>query len=78
MLDAFKQIYSQRGITGLWRGSLSSLPRAAIGSGAQIATFGKTKQMLKDYDIVTQSTLNSFSAGLIAGSIMSGKILVFF
>ncbi|XP_073844390.1 solute carrier family 25 member 35-like [Musca autumnalis] len=74
MMDALSQIYKQRGIFGLWRGSMSAIPRAAIGSGAQIATFGKTKQMLKEYDLVTQSALNSFCAGLIAGSLMSVAI----
>ncbi|TMW45567.1 hypothetical protein DOY81_009353 [Sarcophaga bullata] len=53
---------------------MAAIPRAAIGSGAQIATFGKTKFLLKDYDLVTQPTLNSFCSGLIAGSIMSVAI----
>jgi len=44
---------------------VAALPRAALGSGAQIATFGKTKALLVEYDLVTQPTLNSFSAGLI-------------
>ncbi|XP_061390988.1 solute carrier family 25 member 35-like [Musca vetustissima] len=74
MMDALSQIYNKRGIYGLWRGSMAAIPRAAIGSGAQIATFGKTKYMLKQYDIVTQPTLNSFCAGLIAGSLMSVAI----
>ncbi|EDX07043.1 solute carrier family 25 member 35 [Drosophila simulans] len=74
MTDALRQIYSRNGIRGLWRGSVAALPRAALGSGAQIATFGKTKALLVQYDLVTQPTLNSFSAGLIAGSIMSVAI----
>ncbi|KAH8402234.1 hypothetical protein KR009_010627 [Drosophila setifemur] len=71
LTDAVRQIYGRNGIAGLWRGSLAALPRAAIGSGAQIATFGKTKALLVQHDWVTQPTLNSFCAGLIAGSIMS-------
>lgn len=74
MIDALSQIYNKHGIYGLWRGSMAAIPRAAVGSGAQIATFGKTKYMLKEYDLVTQPTLNSFCAGLIAGSIMSVAI----
>lgn len=74
MMDALKQIYNKRGIFGLWRGSMSAIPRATIGSGAQIATFGKTKYLLKEYDIVTQPTLSSFCSALIAGSIMSVAI----
>ncbi|XP_030383068.1 solute carrier family 25 member 35-like [Scaptodrosophila lebanonensis] len=71
MSHAFKQIYNEGGIFGLWRGSMAALARAAIGSGAQIATFGKTKALLVEHDLVTHPTLNSFSSGLIAGSIMS-------
>lgn len=74
MSAAFRQIYNKNGIPGLWRGSVAALPRAALGSGAQIATFGKTKALLVQYDLVTQPTLNSFAAGLIAGSIMSVAI----
>lgn len=74
MGGALKEIYSKNGITGLWRGSLASLPRAAVGSGAQIATFGKTKSLLIEYDLVTQPTYNSFCSGLIAGSLMSVAI----
>ncbi|KAH8403800.1 hypothetical protein KR215_003051 [Drosophila sulfurigaster] len=72
--SAMREIYKQGGIMGLWRGSLASLPRAAVGSGAQIATFGKTKALLVEYDLVTQPTYNSFCAGLIAGSLMSVAI----
>ncbi|XP_017479726.1 PREDICTED: solute carrier family 25 member 35-like [Rhagoletis zephyria] len=69
--QALHQIYTQGGITGLWRGSMAAVPRAALGSGAQIATFGKTKTILRENGWVTQPTLNSFCAGGIAGSIMS-------
>ncbi|XP_067630694.1 solute carrier family 25 member 35-like [Eurosta solidaginis] len=69
--QALHQIYTQNGVTGLWRGSSAAIPRAALGSGAQIATFGKTKAALRDNGWVTQPTLNSFCAGGIAGSIMS-------
>ncbi|XP_017150379.1 solute carrier family 25 member 35-like [Drosophila miranda] len=74
MTNALRQIYANNGIPGLWRGSVAALPRAAMGSGAQIATFGKTKALLIEYDLVTQPTINSFCAGLIAGSIMSVAI----
>ncbi|EDW77226.1 uncharacterized protein Dwil_GK22254 [Drosophila willistoni] len=74
MSDALRQIWQKNGIVGLWRGSVAALPRAAVGSGAQIATFGKTKSLLQEYDLVTQPSCNSFCAGLIAGSIMSVAI----
>ncbi|KAH8322564.1 hypothetical protein KR074_006993, partial [Drosophila pseudoananassae] len=71
MSDALRQIYGKNGISGLWRGSMAALPRAALGSGAQIATFGKVKAFLAQKDLVVQPTCNSFCAGLIAGSVMA-------
>ncbi|KAH8354008.1 hypothetical protein KR067_011155, partial [Drosophila pandora] len=71
MSDALRQIYAKNGISGLWRGSMAALPRAALGSGAQIATFGKVKAFLVQKDWVVQPTCNSFCAGLIAGSVMA-------
>ncbi|KAH8269592.1 hypothetical protein KR018_009994 [Drosophila ironensis] len=71
MSNAIRQIYSQNGLRGLWRGSLAALPRATMGSGVQIATFGKTKALLVKYNLVTQPIINSFCAGAIAGSLMS-------
>ncbi|XP_055920726.1 solute carrier family 25 member 35-like [Eupeodes corollae] len=71
MFSALVATYSKRGIMGLWRGAQSNIPRAALGSGAQIATFGKMKSLLRDHDIIVHSTMNSFAAGAIAGSFMS-------
>uniref|UniRef100_A0A1B0AG92 Solute carrier family 25 member 35 n=1 Tax=Glossina pallidipes TaxID=7398 RepID=A0A1B0AG92_GLOPL len=71
MMPALKQIYKKGGLFGLWRGALATIPRASLGSGAQIATFGKTKEFLIEYNLVTQPILNSFAAGLFAGSVMS-------
>lgn len=71
MLNALSDIYKKNGILGLWRGAQSTIPRAALGSGAQIATFGQCKEFLKMNDIIVQPTLNSFAAGAIAGSVMS-------
>uniref|UniRef100_A0A1B0G726 Uncharacterized protein n=1 Tax=Glossina morsitans morsitans TaxID=37546 RepID=A0A1B0G726_GLOMM len=71
MIPALKQIYKKGGLFGLWRGALATIPRASLGSGAQIATFGKTKEFLIEYNLVTQPILNSFTAGLFAGSVMS-------
>lgn len=71
MTSALKDIYTQNGIRGLWRGADSTLPRAALGSGAQIATFGVTKEFLRSRDIIVNPVANSFAAGAIAGSVMS-------
>lgn len=71
MTSAMKDIYKRNGIKGLWRGANSTLPRAALGSGAQIATFGVTKEYLRSRDIIVNHIANSFAAGAIAGSVMS-------
>lgn len=70
-MESLRAIYKKNGIQGLWQNSLASFPRSAIGSGAQIATFGKAKIFLKEQDIATQPVLNSFCAGAMAGSFMA-------
>ncbi|XP_067630696.1 solute carrier family 25 member 35-like [Eurosta solidaginis] len=67
IFNALPQIYRQGGIAGLWRGSTAAIPRASIGSGAQIATFGKSKAILREYNLVIHPTLNSLCGGFIAG-----------
>lgn len=74
MMESLLAIYKKNGIQGLWQNSLAALPRSAIGSGAQIATFGKAKTFLNDQDIVTQPILNSFCAGAVAGTFMAVAI----
>ncbi|XP_054740057.1 solute carrier family 25 member 35-like [Anastrepha obliqua] len=74
MINAFRNILKQQGFFGLWRGATGVLPRVAIGSSTQIATFGKTKEILRDYDIVTQSTFNSLCAAFIAGTVVAVAI----
>lgn len=75
MINAFHKIYSDRGIRGLYRGVIGNIPRAALGSGAQLATFGTTKEFLKKHNLCFESSiLNSFVCGLLAGSTMSVAI----
>lgn len=72
MIHAFKKIYEARGIRGLYRGVIGNIPRAALGSGAQLASFSPTKDlMLRSGYCFESSALNSFVCGLIAGSFMS-------
>ncbi|NXD86524.1 S2534 protein, partial [Halcyon senegalensis] len=40
---AFKSIYKQHGVAGLWRGVTGAVPRVAVGSAAQLATFTSAK-----------------------------------
>lgn len=72
MIHAFKKIYGIRGIRGLYRGVIGNIPRAVLGSGAQLATFEPTKELLKRHNLCFQSTTaNSFVGALIAGTTMS-------
>lgn len=72
MMAAFKKIYSIRGFRGLYRGVIGNIPRAALGSGAQLATFEPLKDYLARNDLsLSNSTLNSFLCSTIAGSAMA-------
>lgn len=72
MMHAFKKIYAIRGIRGLYRGVIGNIPRSVLGSGAQLATFEPTKELLKRHDLCFQNaTANSFLSALIAGTAMS-------
>lgn len=75
MIQAFKKIYRIRGIRGLYRGIIGNIPRAALGSGMQLATFGPLKEFLKRNDLsLSNPTTNSFMCSAIAGTTMSVAI----
>lgn len=75
MINAFKKIYSIRGFRGLYRGVIGNIPRAALGGGAQLATFEPLKEYLKRNDLNFKNpTLNSFVCSAIAGSVMAVAI----
>lgn len=69
---AFEKIYKARGFSGLYRGVVGNIPRAALGSGAQLATFEPTKEFMRRNNLNFESTtLTSFVAASIAGTAMS-------
>lgn len=73
--SAFRKIYAERGIRGLYRGWTGNIPRAGLGSGAQLATFGPTKELLRRHGLESRySAVNSFVCGAAAGSVMSVAI----
>lgn len=75
MIAAFKKIYAIRGIRGLYRGVIGNIPRAALGSGAQLATFEPLKGYMARNDLsFKNSTVNSFVCSTIAGSAMAVTI----
>ncbi|KAF4532356.1 hypothetical protein B566_EDAN003660 [Ephemera danica] len=55
MFLALKSIYSQHGLRGLWRGVISSLPRTAVGSAAQLSTFSLWLEYLKESKIISDN-----------------------
>lgn len=75
MMDAFRKIYTARGIRGLYRGVVGNIPRAALGSGAQLATFGPLREYLRRNNMSTHNPfLDTFICSAIAGSTMSVAI----
>ncbi|CAD5118860.1 unnamed protein product [Dimorphilus gyrociliatus] len=72
--QAFKKIYSENGLLGLWRGSSGAMARVMVGSGAQLSTFSTCKQYIVNKGWFERtSVLNALLA-----SMMSGVAVVFF
>ncbi|NWV01721.1 S2534 protein, partial [Upupa epops] len=66
--SAFKSIYKQHGVAGLWRGVTGAVPRVAVGSAAQLATFTSAKDWVCQHEWFTEG---SWSA-VLAGGMVSG------
>lgn len=72
MMAAFKKIYRERGIRGLYRGATANIPRASLGNGAQLATYEPLKDYMKRNNLAFKnSTVNSFICSIIAGAAMT-------
>lgn len=75
MSSAFWKIYSVRGMRGLYRGVIGNIPRAVLGSGAQLATFEPLKEYLERNNLsLPNRFLNVFACSTIAGSTMAVAI----
>lgn len=75
MMNAFQKIYAARGIRGLYRGVVGNIPRAALGGGAQLATFEPLKGYLQRNNLnLSNPIANSFLCSAIAGSTMAVAI----
>ncbi|NXN97053.1 S2534 protein, partial [Rhinopomastus cyanomelas] len=66
--SAFKNIYKQHGVAGLWRGVTGAVPRVAVGSAAQLATFTSAKDWVCQHKWFAEG---SWSA-VLAGGMVSG------
>ncbi|XP_068068908.1 solute carrier family 25 member 34 isoform X2 [Anomalospiza imberbis] len=65
---AFKSIYQQHGVVGLWRGVTGAVPRVAVGSAVQLATFASAK----DWVCERQWFRKGSWAAVLAGGMVSG------
>ncbi|XP_062993998.1 solute carrier family 25 member 35 isoform X2 [Elgaria multicarinata webbii] len=65
MLHALMMIHKEHGVLGLWRGSISSVPRVMVGSSTQLSTFSASKQFFSRLEIFPKdSWLVALSAGM--------------
>lgn len=70
-IAAFKKIYSKEGVKGLFRGSVSAVPRAFVGSTSQLTSFVYVKQFMKNNDILQNYPIGgSFAASMVSGIVM--------
>ncbi|NWQ84292.1 S2534 protein, partial [Columbina picui] len=65
---AFESIYRQHGVAGLWRGVTGAVPRVAVGSAAQLATFAAAKDWVCQRGWFGEGSW----AAVLAGGMVSG------
>ncbi|XP_072210582.1 uncharacterized protein [Excalfactoria chinensis] len=65
---AFGSIYRQHGVAGLWRGVSGAVPRVAVGSAAQLATFASAKDWVCQHQWFGEGSW----AAVLAGGMVSG------
>ncbi|XP_051493354.1 solute carrier family 25 member 34 isoform X1 [Apus apus] len=65
---AFESIYKQHGVAGLWRGVTGAVPRVAVGSAAQLATFASAKDWVCERRWFGEGSW----AAVLAGGMVSG------
>ncbi|KAF5278783.1 hypothetical protein FQR65_LT15511 [Abscondita terminalis] len=75
---ALKHIFREHGIKGLFRGAGASIPRAFVGSNAQLTSFAYSKELLNKYSIFpTSPYIKSFIASMVGGIAISTMITPF-
>lgn len=63
---------------GLWRGVDGTMLRAVVGSSAQLTSFAKTKDILKNQDLLRDKpVLVSFLASIVGGIFQTVMITPF-
>ena len=67
MVAAFKDIYINEGIGGLWRGVSPTAQRASLVAGVQLPVYDLTKDFFIRNDILKESPFNNLASSIVAG-----------
>ncbi|NXU93580.1 S2534 protein, partial [Xiphorhynchus elegans] len=71
--SAFRTIYGQHGVAGLWRGVTGAIPRVTVGSAVQLATFSSAKDWVCEHQWFRRG---SWAAVLAGGMVSSVAVAV--
>ncbi|XP_070169407.1 mitochondrial 2-oxoglutarate/malate carrier protein [Polyergus mexicanus] len=69
VLGGISDVWRTEGITGLWRGAVPTMGRAAIVNGAQLGTYTRTKVMLENTGYIQNGIPLQFVAALMSSII---------
>lgn len=68
MSHAFKSIFKDHGVNGLWRGVSGAIVRVTVGSASQLSTFSAAKNFVEESKIFKPNSFNvTFSASMVSG-----------
>ncbi|KAI3373114.1 hypothetical protein L3Q82_006444 [Scortum barcoo] len=66
-LDAYKTIARDEGVRGLWKGCMPNITRNAIVNCAELVTYDMIKELILQYDLMTDNLPCHFTAAFGAG-----------
>ena len=67
MVAAYKDIYLNEGVGGLWRGVCPTAQRAALVAGVQLPVYDMAKVFFIRHDIIKESPVNNLASSIVAG-----------
>ncbi|KAM4885873.1 solute carrier family 25 member 34 isoform 1-T2 [Sylvia borin] len=67
--SAFKSIYQQHGVVGLWRGVTGAVPRVTVGSAVQLSTFASAKDWVCERQWFRKGSWAAVLAGAMVSSV---------
>lgn len=67
VLGAFRTVYAEGGLRGLYRGVTATTGRAALLTAGQLASYDHTKHVLRQYDVLQEGAALHTAAALVAG-----------